>query len=921
MPLDSTTANDSIAVKSRSTKTPRKAVKKSKSQDDEEQTKPMPEKRSEARNVTTIDYMAQVVTSIDAAVPMSIEDDEVQRVSSTISRYKAAAATPGKRRQRNAKIHLDECTPESSPITVNLTPHRSNKTPRKSPVNLGSPKSHADTSLRLSRTPRKLPIAADSPVPSEQSVSSSTQDRPDNDSPEKSDNTDSPEGGDSKTKRKKHRSPGSKISPKRHRKSSSKVVAVRKFSKSPKIVLRSPKAKSPKAKSPRVVASKLKKSAIPGRATKSPVKSNKSVGEKSLSPTKPRESMSPRKNRESPSPKTNRKSSSPKKARESLSPKKTSEWTKLSAAAKLFDSMSTSAINNTAEESTNPDSPESRDSKRNKNPSKSPKSEKSPKRHRKSSSVVVPVRKFSKSPKIVLRSPKAKSPKTKSPRVAASPLKKPTMFKRPSKSPAKSSKSPNGVRSIGSVGKKSPSPKSARASLTPKNARVSPSPRKTGESLSPKKARESLSPKKPRRSLSPKKSRETATAAGHVVSPGSHMSLHLSRVDSSAQLEKSPAGSRNSGLTAQIKQLVQLPTVVLNKISPPKVPKPETSTRSRHNTQTEDSSKSTPVITQIAEKLLNHLAEHPRRPKSSTTKRAPITDLGTPLRPIGTPRESSASKSIILSSSSTPVDIARAKIVNGGPMLSSTPRERIRRSLNLSPGLGATLGLADSPLNGAAPVKSSTMIDDGRGKSQSSRIEDESNPLISDDTTVDDPSRDKSAMNGTYEVDGTVVGENEVERPENGTYELAEPKTPNLRRKAAKRSLSDMDTSAEERVAKRTCRVRFASPSHDDSVNATSTATVGKPRSSTPGHPLGQRIDAARPVPGNETSINDKYRGRSNSATSVSLMKTPVTKRRSNSVTDGSARSAKIKEQNASVNRLSKPRLSIKSSTKKQGNF
>lgn len=47
-------------------------------------------------------------------------------------------------------------TPKSSPISVILTPQRTTKTPRKSPLHLTSPKTHCEVPLRISKTPRKL---------------------------------------------------------------------------------------------------------------------------------------------------------------------------------------------------------------------------------------------------------------------------------------------------------------------------------------------------------------------------------------------------------------------------------------------------------------------------------------------------------------------------------------------------------------------------------------------------------------------------------------------------------------------------------------------------------------------------------------------------------------------------------------------
>ncbi|XP_014205817.1 serine/arginine repetitive matrix protein 1 [Copidosoma floridanum] len=59
-------------------------------------------------------------------------------------------------------------TPESSsPVVAPPIPHRSTKTPKKSPSNLGSPKTHSKTTLRSFKVPRKLSV--DSLPSSEQS--------------------------------------------------------------------------------------------------------------------------------------------------------------------------------------------------------------------------------------------------------------------------------------------------------------------------------------------------------------------------------------------------------------------------------------------------------------------------------------------------------------------------------------------------------------------------------------------------------------------------------------------------------------------------------------------------------------------------------------------------------------------------------
>nr|XP_050848656.1 probable myosin light chain kinase DDB_G0279831 isoform X1 [Vespula vulgaris] len=60
-------------------------------------------------------------------------------------------------------ISLNETiTPKSSPISITLTPQRTTKTPRKSPLPLTSPKTHSEIPLRISKTPRKLMLSVNS---------------------------------------------------------------------------------------------------------------------------------------------------------------------------------------------------------------------------------------------------------------------------------------------------------------------------------------------------------------------------------------------------------------------------------------------------------------------------------------------------------------------------------------------------------------------------------------------------------------------------------------------------------------------------------------------------------------------------------------------------------------------------------------
>jgi len=60
---------------------------------------------------------------------------------------------------RDIKVSPNMITPKSTPPRINLTPHRSKKTPRKSPISLDSPKTHTKAVPRLLKSPRKLSLS------------------------------------------------------------------------------------------------------------------------------------------------------------------------------------------------------------------------------------------------------------------------------------------------------------------------------------------------------------------------------------------------------------------------------------------------------------------------------------------------------------------------------------------------------------------------------------------------------------------------------------------------------------------------------------------------------------------------------------------------------------------------------------------
>lgn len=129
-------------------------------------------------------------------------------------------------------------TPNSTPPKLSLTPHRSKKTPKKSPISLGSPKTHSITVPRLFKSPRKLSLLATS----EENLNKSN----DKSHNEKMEKTKKDRLNNSISHKSLLTPPVAKS---KHKKSDINLkTIVRKFSKSPKIVLRSPKSKKSKSR-------------------------------------------------------------------------------------------------------------------------------------------------------------------------------------------------------------------------------------------------------------------------------------------------------------------------------------------------------------------------------------------------------------------------------------------------------------------------------------------------------------------------------------------------------------------------------------------------------------------------------------------------------------------------------------------------
>ncbi|XP_011860979.1 PREDICTED: probable serine/threonine-protein kinase nek3 [Vollenhovia emeryi] len=156
-------------------------------------------------------------------------------------------------------------TPKSTPPKLSLTPHRSKKTPKKSPVFLGSPKTHSMTKSKLFKSPRKLSLAGEN-------------------SKENLGETDGEPRARKSRRSKKNSLSGSPVSNKsasmsptgKDKRKKSVVnlrTIVRRFSKSPKIILKTPKSKKSKSAKLNLSPSPMKRGSSASLASPSPNRS------------------------------------------------------------------------------------------------------------------------------------------------------------------------------------------------------------------------------------------------------------------------------------------------------------------------------------------------------------------------------------------------------------------------------------------------------------------------------------------------------------------------------------------------------------------------------------------------------------------------------------------------------------------------
>ena len=266
-----------------------------------------------------------------------------------------------------------------------------------------------------------------------------------------------------------------------------------------------------------------------------------------------------------------------------------------------------------------------------------------------------------------------------------------------------------------------------------------------------------------------------------------------------SKVKKSPVKLRRSPVKSGSSGVAKNPVVMIEKLE-----------------DSENSEKSTPVKTP---------PPSPKRPKSIVKPRQPITDSGTPLRPVPTPRNSRSSLKKIILEKHTKVDSPyELKVLkDSSGFIASTPREKIRRSLNLSDSLNDPPPLSrkksstplerkkSSPIvrkkssssikmKSPSPVKKKSLSPIKKSASPLSRSKSSSSRIKSSFLGIDNESEpvmsDTSLINMSDVFDSDVSQKEEEKKSKDGTYEVLEPKTPILQaKKSRKRTSVDADLS------------------------------------------------------------------------------------------------------------------------------
>ncbi|KAL7301537.1 hypothetical protein TKK_0005969 [Trichogramma kaykai] len=249
----------------------------------------------------------------------------------------------------------------------------------------------------------------------------------------------------------------------------------------------------------------------------------------------------------------------------------------------------------------------------------------------------------------------------------------------------------------------------------------------------------------------------------------------------------------------------------------------------------------------------------------------------------------------------TPAHLLEKKLLSLKPSNTSTPRDRVKRTLDTSSTKTKTKTNSLSVFGKSLKPKALKKLSPQKKPNDEPRLlEDESEPEYHDNSLInvsDIFDLDNSKKNNTFEVDDVDSKLPSLEKSKkNNTYELNEPKTPALKKK----------TNDGDQESKKNFKVHFDSTA----FKTPSRKPTSISRVSTPGNVLHQKNTPSQiKTPINSHSNSSQLR-RVNSV-SASDKKTPISKgvRRSSSMSDVKSRKSTHEAQMASVNRLSRPKV------------
>lgn len=778
----------------------------------------------------------------------------------------------------------------ASPLNISFSPNRSKKTPRKSPSNLGSPKTHVRNSKRVLKVPRKLPVEK-SPPSSETSNTSLTQSN----------------------------------SPIAIKKPSEKVTQSSKKSKSKQ------KLESPKSKSPKIVLKeiKLSKSMKKSPSKKSISNSNKSLV-KSPAKTDVSESASPGKLIDSSIKNASRsKSSNRKSANEPPSPSKKSsvitaadlktpqiflshvsekspsKSPKVVSLTKSKKSSKASKLTKSVEKSPQKSSGPVTPSKSQKSPSKlaetisvtassvavtSFQSGNSP---QKSSELILPSKIQESLSKSVSpsKSKKSKSKsKSKSKEVSinlsSSQLSEKSLSKSLDKSSSsKSNKSLSRSFSKSSFSKSKKSPKV----ITPLSSTKMP---KIVLNLKKSPLKSKKSPSKSKKSLSPSKLNKTPVKSPKPTSASKPKKSQTSP----SKKEKSPVKSAQSEQDANTSMS---PKVVIKKLSSPQLRTSLSKSQVKSSSKKSTSQKNSPS----------------KKTSPSKSQKSPKKQKS--------PTKTSHEVKLVLENL-TPLDIKDKNFFHLKPKNTSTPREKIKRPspilkskavkrLNNKPKLISKLleDESEPSMNESSLIHLSDVFDSDNSNNDSMN---DSKKNRSNNSTKN-KSKDSSTLNksnikgNTLEIQKDSLKTSVVK---NNTYDVESPKTPGFSKNSNKKGQKE---NAESK-SKKNVKVHFTSPDVKDQFRRSSIHRVG-----TPGHAMQKketiRLSSSIRTPTNQNLKNKIESKKKTLSEKLILNKTPL-KRLSVGLTDSSIKPRRSlhESQLASVNRLSKPKQLVLSEKK-----